>query len=100
MTGRILKENFCALHIGKNFEAYLVGSATTPGIVSTETCKLLHVIGSLLSPVREKYRQIELHEEWTDYQKEHNFQFDSFIKEKTSRNVDIFDTFGPSTLCK
>ena len=89
MTGRDLKSNFCMLHIGKNKEAYLVGTVRDPGIVSTDTCKLLHIIGSLLSPVREKYRQIELFEEWKDFQKEHNFQCDPFIKEKTSRKVDV-----------
>ena len=88
-TGRNLKCNVCSLHLGKNFETYLVGTSSTPGIVSKDTCKLLHIIGSLLSPVREKYRQIELHEEWKDFQKEHNFQCDPFIKEKTSRNIDI-----------
>ena len=92
LTGRNLKCNFCALHIGKNKEAYLVGTLREPGIVSSDTCKLLHIIGSLLSPVREKYRQIELHEEWKDFQKEHNFECEPFIKEKTSRKVDIIST--------
>ena len=65
----------------------MVGNPRSPGIVSMNTTKLLHIIGSLLSPVREKYRQISVYEEWVDYKRENGFECDQFIKEKTSRKV-------------
>lgn len=83
------------LHIGKNFEEYLVGTSSTAGIVSKEARQVLSNIASLLSPIREKYRLICLYDQWVKFQEDNNFSCPAFQKAFHSRTVLIIEFFEP-----
>ena len=75
------------MHIVKNKEEYVIGTDTRPGIISKMTKTLIHDVSQLLTPIRAKFRQICLYDEWRDWQHRNDFECPDAMKEYHSRNV-------------